>query len=49
MDAEIKPDGLGKQIENLKPMLRQKSITPGDIYDEYGKRTFFKALETVKK
>ena len=49
LDAEIKPDGLGKQIENLKPMLRQKSITPGDIYDEYGKRTFFKALETVKK
>jgi arylsulfatase A-like enzyme len=49
LDAGVKPDGLGIQIENVQPMLRQKSITPGDIYDEKSKRTYLKTSEPIKK
>ena len=49
IDAGIKPDGLGIQIENVKPMLRQKNITPGDTYDENSKRTYLKTSEPIKK
>ena len=49
VDAGIKPDGLRIQIENVQPMLRQKSITPGDTYDENSKRTYFKTSEPIKK
>ena len=49
LDAGVKPDGLGIQIENVQPMLRQKSITPGDIYDEKSKRTYLETSEPIKK
>ena len=49
VDAGIKPDGLRIQIENVQPMLRQKSITPGDTYDENSKRTYLKTSEPIKK
>ena len=49
VDAGIKPYGLGIQIENVQPMLRQKSITPGDTYDENSKRTYLKTSEPIKK
>ena len=49
VDAGIKPNGLRIQIENAQPMLRQKSITPGDTYDENNKRTYLKAFGTDKK
>ena len=49
INAEIKPNGLGKQIQNVQPMARQKSITPGDIYDKNGKRTYLKPSGTIKQ
>ena len=40
--ASIKPDGLGRQIENAKSMPKAKNITFGDLHDEHGKRTYLK-------
>ncbi len=40
--ASIKPDGLGRQIENAKAMQKAKNITFGDLHDKQGKRTYLK-------
>ena len=42
--ADIKPEGLGRQIENVKPMPRITNVTYGDIYNENGNRTFLKLI-----
>ena len=41
-DALVKPEGLGRQFENAKPMSKAKNITFGDIHDANGKRIFLK-------
>jgi arylsulfatase A-like enzyme len=41
-DASIKPKGLGRQIENAKPMQKAKNITFGDIHDTNGEILYFK-------
>ena len=41
-DASIKPEGLGRQFENAKPLPKAKNITFGDIHDTNGKRTYLK-------
>ena len=41
-EASIKPEGLGRQFENIKPMFKAKNITFGDIHDSNGKRTYLK-------
>jgi arylsulfatase A-like enzyme len=41
-EASRKPDGLGRQIENAKPMPKTKNITFGDLHDINGKRTYLK-------
>ena len=35
-EASIKPKGLGRQFENVKPMYKAKNITFGDIHDSNG-------------
>ena len=42
--ADMKPEGLGRQIENVKPMPRITNVTYGDIYNENGNRTFLKPI-----
>jgi hypothetical protein len=41
-EASIKPEGLGRQIENAKPIPKAGNITYGDIHDAKGKRTYLK-------
>ncbi len=41
-DASIKPEGLGRQIEDAKPMYKAKNITYGDIHDTNGEILYFK-------
>ena len=41
-DASIKPEGLGRQFENAKPMYKAKNITFGDIHDINGEINYFK-------
>ena len=36
-EASIKPEGLGRQYENIKPMYKAKNITFGDIHDTNNK------------
>jgi arylsulfatase A-like enzyme len=40
--ASIKPEGLGRQFENAKPIPKAGNITFGDIHDANGKRTYLK-------
>ena len=42
IEADMKPAGIGRQIENVKPTPRTTSVTYGDIHNEYGKRTYLK-------
>lgn len=42
--ADMKPEGLGRQIENVKPIPRITNVTYGDIYNENGNRTFLKPI-----
>ncbi|MAS69018.1 MAG: iduronate-2-sulfatase, partial [Flavobacteriaceae bacterium] len=41
-DASIKPEGLGRQFENAKPMHKAKNITFGDIHDTNGEVLYYK-------
>jgi len=41
-DASIKPESLGRQFENAKPMHKAKNITFGDIYDTNGDVLYYK-------
>ena len=41
-EACIKPEGLGRQFENVKPMFKAKNITFGDIHDINGEILNFK-------
>ena len=46
--ADMKPEGLGRQIENVKPIPRITNVTYGDIYNENGNRTFLKSINDKK-
>ena len=41
-EASIKPEGLGRQFDNAKPMYKAKNITFGDIHDTNGEIIYFK-------
>tara|TARA_B100000963_G_scaffold93023_1_gene80107 strand:+ start:169 stop:1719 length:1551 start_codon:yes stop_codon:yes gene_type:complete len=41
-EASIKPDGLGRQIKNIKSTYKAKNITFGDIHDINNKILYFK-------
>ena len=41
-EASLKPDGLGRQIDNAKTVPKAKNITFGDLHDAQGKRIYFK-------
>ena len=41
-DASIKPEGLGRQFENAKPMYKAKNITFGDIHEINGEIIYLK-------
>ena len=41
-EASTKPEGLGRQFENAKPMPKTKNITFGDIHDINGKILYLK-------
>ena len=42
IEADMKPEGIGRQIENVKPTPRITNVTYGDIHNENGKRTHLK-------
>ena len=42
IQADMKPNGIGRQIENVKPFSRIINVTYGDIHNEKGKRTYLK-------
>ena len=42
VEASIKPEGLGRQFEKVKPMYKAKNITFGDIHDEEGEISHLK-------
>ena len=42
LESSIKPNGLGRQFENTKPMYKAKNITFGDIHDTNGQIIYFK-------
>lgn len=46
--ADMKPEGLGRQIENVKPMPRITNVTYGDIYNENSIRIFLKPINEKK-
>ena len=48
VEADIKPDGIGRQIENVKPTAKIVNLTYGDIHNEYGKRTYLKPIKENK-
>ena len=41
-EASVKPDGLGRQIDNAKTLPKAKNITYGDLHDTQGKIIYFK-------
>tara|TARA_B100000886_G_C20420216_1_gene491200 strand:- start:1510 stop:3069 length:1560 start_codon:yes stop_codon:yes gene_type:complete len=41
-EASTKPEGLGRQFENAKPMHKAKNITFGDIHDTNGDVLYYK-------
>ena len=41
-NASIKPEGLGRQFENAKPIYKAKNITFGDIHDTNGEVLYYK-------
>ena len=41
-EASIKPEGLGRQFENVKPMFKAKNITFGDIHDINGDIMYYR-------
>jgi hypothetical protein len=43
--ADVKPKGIGRQIENVKPTPRITNVTYGDIHNENGKRTYLKLIK----
>ena len=45
IQADLKPEGLGRQIENVKPTPRITNVTYGDIHNENGKRTYLKPIK----
>jgi len=45
IQAHIKPEGIGRQIENVKPTPRITNVTYGDIHSENGKRTYLKPIK----
>jgi len=40
-DSKLKPKGIGRQIKQ-KPIPKTPNLTPGDLYDKYGQRIYFK-------
>lgn len=44
IQADMKPEGIGRQIENVKPTPRITNVTYGDIHNENGNRTFLKPI-----
>lgn len=44
IQADMKPEGIGRQIENVKPTPRITNVTYGDIHNENGKRTYLKPI-----
>ena len=44
IEADMKPEGIGRQIENVKPTPRITNVTYGDIHNENGKRTYLKPI-----
>jgi hypothetical protein len=44
IQADMKPEGIGRQIENVKPTPRITNVTYGDIHNEKGKRTYSKPI-----
>ena len=44
VEASIKPEGLGRQFEKVKPMYKAKNITFGDIHDEEGEIKYLKKI-----
>tara|TARA_B110000037_G_scaffold222740_1_gene299223 strand:- start:310 stop:1929 length:1620 start_codon:yes stop_codon:yes gene_type:complete len=45
IEADMKPEGIGRQIENVKPTPRITNVTYGDIHNESGKRTYLKPID----
>ena len=43
-DAKLKPKGLGRQFEQ-KSYLKAPNLTPGDLYDKKGERTYLKPAD----
>ena len=43
IEANLKPHGLGRQINNVQPITKPFNLTYGDLHDENGKRYFFKS------
>ena len=43
-DAKLKPKGVGRQFEQ-KSYLKAPNLTPGDLYDKKGKRTYIKPAD----
>ena len=44
IQADMKPEGIGRQIENVKPTPRITNVTYGDIHNENGKRIYLKPI-----
>jgi len=45
IQADMKPEGIGRQIENVKPTPRITNVTYGDIHNKNGKRTYLKPIK----
>ena len=43
IEANLKPHGLGRQINNVQPITKPFNLTYGDLHDENGKIYFFKS------
>jgi hypothetical protein len=43
IEANLKPHGLGRQINNVQPITKAFNLTYGDLHDENGKIYFFKS------
>ena len=44
-NAQLKPNGLGRQYENINELQKAPNITYGDLYDSQGKRIYLKPTD----
>ena len=44
-NAKLKPNGLGRQYENINELQKAPNITYGDLYDSQGKRIYLKPTD----